>query len=159
MARQQYPLEALRTLRDERAEAQARDLAAQLARSSAAQLRLAEKERARREQGERTAASVRSERERLAAGLGSGADLQRCVEFEAGAAAQAALLLRAEAEARQALAHEREQEQKLREELAKRDAEAQLVRNHQARFHEQAADAALRAEEEVALEQWNARRR
>jgi hypothetical protein len=40
MARPEYPLEALRKLRDERAEAQVQSLAAQLARGQAAEARV-----------------------------------------------------------------------------------------------------------------------
>jgi hypothetical protein len=159
MARQQYPLEALRKLRDERAEAQAQTLAKQIARSGAAQAALNERERQRREHARRTLEALRAERERLAAGAVSGADLLRSADFEAGARAQAQLLERAETEARETLAKERAEEQRLRDELSRREAEAKLTRNHQATFHQQHEDAALRAEEEAALEQWNARHR
>lgn len=159
MARQQYPLEALRKLRDERAEAQAQTLARQIARAGAAQAALNERERQRREHAQRTLEALGAERERLAAGAVSGADLLRSAEFEAGARAQAQLLERAEAEARDALAKERAEEQRLRDDLSRREAEAKLTRNHQATFHQQHENAALRAEEESALEQWNARRR
>jgi hypothetical protein len=159
MARHEYPLEALRKLRDERAEAQAHDLAAQVALSQAAEAKLRERERARREHAARTADSVRVERERLADGGASGADLLRSADFEAAARLQAELLERAEAEARQTLARERAAEQKLREQLSAREAEAKLVRNHEASFHEQQAALSQKAEEETALEQWNARRR
>lgn len=159
MARQQYPLEALRKLRDERAEAQAQALAQQVARSSAAQAVLVERERARREHARVTAETLSTERERLARGGVSGADLLRASEFETAARAQAAGLERAESEARQLLAQQRAEEQKLREELGQREAEAKLARNHEANFHEQNASVALQAEEEAALEQWNARRR
>jgi hypothetical protein len=47
----------------------------------------------------------------------------------------------------------------LREELSRHDADVKLVENHEAQFHAQRAAAALRVEEEAALEQWNARRR
>jgi hypothetical protein len=159
MARQQYPLEALRKLRDDRAEAQAQTLAEQVARASAARAALSERERLRREQAQRTSEALRAERERLVAGAVSGADLQRSAEFEAAARAQAQLLERAEAEARDALAKERAEEERLREELSRREAEAKLTRNHEATFHQQNENVALRAEEEAALEQWNARRR
>lgn len=159
MPRQPYPLEALRRLRDERAEAQARGLAEQLARSAAAEAVLNARERARREQALFTDETVRAERARLGAGQVSGADLLRATEFESAACARAQELERAELEARQRLAHERAQEEKLRAELARLEAEAQLARNHEANFHEQHATATLRAEEEAVLEQWNARRR
>jgi hypothetical protein len=159
MARQQYPLEALRKLRDERAESQAHTLAEQVARASVAQAALRERERLRREHAQRTLQTLREERERLAAGAMSGADLQRSAEFEAAARAQAALLERAESDARDALARERAEEQKLRDELSRREAEAKLTRNHEATFHQQNETAAQRAEEETALEQWNARHR
>jgi hypothetical protein len=83
----------------------------------------------------------------------------RIADFEVAARMQAELLERAEAEARQALFQERAVEQKLREEQAQREAEAQLVRNHEANFHEHQAGLAQKAEEEAALEQWNARHR
>jgi hypothetical protein len=158
MARQQYPLEALRKLRDERAEAQALALAHQVARSSVAQTALAERERARREHAHSTAETLRAEGERLAQGGVSGADLLRAAEFEACARAQAGALESAEREARQRLGQQRAEEQKLREELGRREAEAQLARHHESDFHERNASTALRAEEEAALEQWNARR-
>jgi hypothetical protein len=159
MARQQYPLEALRKLRDERAEAELQELARQVARSASAEGKLRERERARREHAERTADSVRVERQRLVAGGVSGAELLRVVDFEVAARVQAERLERAEAEARQALASERALEQKLREQQATREAEAKLVRNHEANFHEREAELAQKAEEEAALEQWNARHR
>jgi hypothetical protein len=159
MARQQYPLEALRKVRDERAEAQARTLARQMARTSAAQAAVSERERQRREHARRTLETLETERARLAAGSASGADLSRVADFEAGARAQAGLLERCEAEARELLAKERGEEEKLREELSRREAEAKLTRNHEATFHEHNENAALRSEEEAALEQWNARHR
>ncbi len=159
MARQQYPLEALRKLRDERAEAQAQELAQQIARAESAERKLRERERVRREHAEHTAESVRTEQRRLAAGGASGAELLRVAEFVAAARVQAELLERAEAEARQTLAQERALEQKLREQQATREAEAKLVRNHEANFHERQADQAQKSEEEAALEQWNARHR
>jgi len=159
MSRQQYPLEALRKLRDERAEAQAQALAQQVARSSAAQAVLDERERVRREHARVTAETLRAERERLAQGGASGADLLRVSEFETAARTQAAGLEHAESEARRLLAQQRVEEQKLREELGRREAEAKLARNHEANFHARNASAALHAEEEAALEQWNARRR
>ena len=159
MARSQYPLEALRKLRDERAEAQAHELAQQVARSASAEATLRARELARREHAERTADSLRVERQRLAAGGVSGADLLRVADFEVAARVQAELLERAEAEARQALANERAVEQKLRAQQATREAEAKLVRNHEANFHEHEAQLAQKAEEEAALEQWNARHR
>jgi fused signal recognition particle receptor len=159
MARQQYPLEALRKLRDERAEAQARRLAEQVARSQCAEAKLRERERVRREQEARTAETVGIERQRLVEGAVSGADLQRVADFEVAARAQAELLRRAENEARQALAGERAEEQKLRQQQVEREAEAKLVRNHEAGFHERQVELVQKAEEEAALEQWNARRR
>jgi hypothetical protein len=159
MARQQYPLEALRKLRDERADAQARALAAQVARCAAAQAVVFEREQVRREHALSTAEMLRVERERLAAGQASAAELQRAGDFEARARTQARALERCEAEARELLAQQRAEEQKLREELGRREAEAQLARNHEANFHEQHESAVLRAEEEASLERWNAQRR
>jgi hypothetical protein len=158
MARQTYPLEALRKLRDERAEALVQDLARQVARTQGAAATLAERERARREHAARTAETVRSEGQRLAEGGVNGADLLRVADFEQAARVQAGLLEGAEAEARQNLAQERAAEQKLRDEQAAREAEAKLVRNHEASFHERQADLLQKTEEEAALEQWNARR-
>ena len=159
MAPPQYPLEALRKLRDERAEALVQELATQIARSQRAEAKLAERERARREHSERANEAVRAEQARLATEGVSGAELLRVADFEVATKAQAELLLRAEAEARQELAQERAQEQKLRQEQAQREAEAKLVRNHEASFHERQAEAVQKAEEEAALEQWNGRRR
>jgi len=158
MARQPYPLQALRQLRDERAEQQAQRLAAQIARSHAAELKLREHEEARRLQLEETAKHLRQERERLVLGLANGRDLLRIADFELAARARAVELERSEAEARQALAQERAEEQKLFAELSAREAEAKLVRNHEASFHERQADLQQKAEEEAALEQWSARR-
>jgi hypothetical protein len=159
MARQQYPLESLRKLRDERADAQARRLAEQVARSQSAEAKLHDRERIRREHEARTAETVGAERQRLVDGGVSGVDLLRIADFEVAARAQAELLRRAEAEARQALANERAEEQKLRQQQVDREAEAKLVRNHEAGFHERQAELAQKIEEEAALEQWNARRR
>lgn len=158
MARQPYPLETLRKLRDERAEALLQALAEQVARAQSAEAKLAERERVRCEHAARTAEAVRAEQQRLAEGGVSGVDLLRVAEFEVAARAQAQLLERAEAEARQVLASERVTEHKLREEQATLEAEAKLVRNHEASFHERQAELAQKAEEEAALEQWNARR-
>jgi colicin import membrane protein len=159
MARPQYPLEALRKLRDERAEAQALGLAQQIARSQRAEAKLVERERARREHAERAIEAVRAEQARLATQGVSGAELLRVADFEVATKAQAELLRRAEAEARQELAQERAEEQKLRQEQILREAEAKLVRNHEVSFHERQAEAVQKAEEEAALEQWNGRRR
>jgi hypothetical protein len=159
MARPSYPLEALRRLRDERAETLAQRLAEQVARSQAAEAKVRQGEAARRQHAERAAEAVRGEQERLATGGASGADVQRIADFEVATRAQAGLLQRAEAEARQFLAQERAAEQKLRDEQSVREAEAKLVRNHEAGFHEHQVSLAQKAEEEAALEQWNARRR
>jgi hypothetical protein len=158
MPRQPYPLEALRKLRSERAEAQARSLAAQIARSADAEARLRERERERREHEARTAETVHDERQRLVGSNASGTDLQRLVEFEAAARVQAGALARAEASARQVLAEERAREGELRDELGRLEAGAALVRNHETSFHHQQAELQQRAEEEAALEQWSARR-
>jgi hypothetical protein len=158
MSRPLYPLEALRKLRDDRAEAQAQSLAAQIACSGRAEAALREREHARREQEARTAETLRAEHERLARAGGSGSDLLRLAEFEAGARVQSAALAQSEAAARQRLAEERLQEQKLREELSRLEAEAQLVRNHETSFHERHAELQEKADEEAALEQWSARR-
>lgn len=157
MAGPRYPLETLRQLRDDRAEAQTHALAAQVARSQVAEAKLREREAARREHGERTAEVLRLERERLVLGV-RGADLLRLTDFEAAAKAQAGLLERAEAEARSALSQEREREQQLRLELAALEADAELVRRHEASFQEGHAQRREKAEEEAALEQWSARR-
>jgi hypothetical protein len=159
MVRQQYPLEALRKLRDERAEAQAQALAMQVARCAAAEALVMKREQLRREHALTTAAMLRAERERLGAGLASAADVQRAGDFEVTARDQARALERSEAEARELLAQQRAEERRLREELGRREAEAKLSRNHEANFHEQRASATLRAEEEASLERWNARRR
>ena len=159
MARLQYPLEALRKVRDERADALAQELAAQVTRTQAAEAKVRQREAARREHAERAAEAVCSEQERLANGGVSGADLGRIADFDVATKAQAGLLQRAEAEARQVLAQERSAEQKLRDEQSMREAEAKLVRNHEAGFHEQQVKLGQKAEEEAALEQWNARRR
>jgi hypothetical protein len=159
MARPSYPLEALRKLRDERAETLARRLAEQVARSQAAEAKVRQREAARRQHAERAAEAVRGEQERLATGGVSGADVQRIADFEVATKAQAGLLQRAEAEARQFLAQERATEQNLRDEQSVREAEAKLVRKHEAGFHEHQVSLAQKAEEEAALEQWNARRR
>jgi fused signal recognition particle receptor len=158
MAGQRYPLEALRKLRDERAEAQAHQLAAQVARTRGAEAKLRELELARREHAARVAETRRQERARVTEGGASGLDLLRLAEFETAAQAQSLALERAEGEARQVLSRERAEEQKLRQELSAREAEAKLVRNHEASFHEQNAEQQHKAEEEAALEQWNARR-
>jgi hypothetical protein len=158
MPRQPYPLEALRKLRGDRAQAQAVALAAQVARSTEADAKLREWERARREHEARSAEIVRAERERLAQGRVSGADLLRLTEFEDAARTQAGALERSEAGARQLLAEERAREQTLREELSRLEAEAKLVRNHEASFHERHAELQQKADEEAALEQWSARR-
>ena len=158
MPRQPYPLEALRQLRDERAEAQAQRLAAQIARSQAAEAKLTQRQRARREHESATAAALKAERDRLELTGASGAELLRLSEFERAARAQAGLLLDSETEARQQLTAERDEEQKLRAELAQLEAEAKLVRNHEVSFHEHHAQLQEKADEEAALEQWSARR-
>jgi hypothetical protein len=158
MSRQLYPLEALRKLRDERAEGQALSLAAQIARSNEAEAKLRARERARRDHETRSIETLRAERQRLAEGGSRGADLLRLAEFETAARAQAAVLEQTEESARQRLDEERTQEQNLREMLARLEAEAKLVRHHEASFHERHAERQEKAEEEAALEQWSARR-
>jgi hypothetical protein len=153
-----YPLETLRKLRDERADAQARALAAQIARSEAAEAALHERQAARREHAERTAAALRSEQERWAAGSISGAEVRRLADFTDAAGLHGKALERAEADARATLNQERAREQQLREELAAREAEAELVRRHEAGFYQQHAERREKAEEEAAQEQWGARR-
>lgn len=157
MAGPRYPLETLRKLRDERAEAQAQALAAQIARSEAAETKLRERETARREHALRTAETERAEAGRLAEGV-SGADLQRWADFTAAAQFQAQALERLESEARRILVEERARERQLREELSSREAEAELVRRHEHGFHQHHAERQEKADEEAALEQWSARR-
>ena len=159
MARAPYPLEALRKLRDDQTEAQAQALADQVARSAGAARALEQRAAARRAHAQQTRESLDQERARLLGGRVSGAELARASEFETAARAEQELLERAEAEARQALLEARAAEQQLREELARREADAKLVRNHETNFHEHRAEQAERAEEEAALEQWNARHR
>lgn len=159
MARREYPLEALRKLRDDRAQAQAQALARQLTCVAAAEALLRERERVRREHEAQTAEALRGERTRLASGAASGADLRRVADFEVGARAQSAALARNETAAREQLLEERAEEQQIRAELARLEAEAQLARNHEADFHRRQENAAQKAEEEAALEQWNARQR
>jgi hypothetical protein len=159
MARLPYPLEALRKLRDDQAQTQAQALAAQVARSASAARVLEQRVAARRAHAEQTRETLALEQSRLLGGGVSGAELLRAAEFETAAHAQAALLERAEADARQALFDARAAEQELREGLARREADAKLVRNHETSFHERAAERTAGAEEEAALEQWNARRR
>lgn len=159
MARPEYPLQALRELRAERVQAQLRRLAEQVASTAQAEAKLLQRERSRRNHAEQTATSLRAERERLAASHMAAAELARAAEFEAGARAQATLLERAEQEARTELATQREQERLARSELSRLEADAELLKKHELGFHERARDVALRAEEEAALEQWNARQR
>ncbi|HEY6078787.1 MAG TPA: hypothetical protein VIW29_08285 [Polyangiaceae bacterium] len=158
MARLVYPLHALRALRDERAQAQQRQLAEHVTRTQQALAALARREQLRREHAARTARELQVERQRLLLVPSSGADLARLAEFEAALRAQAALLERAEAEAREKLASERAEEQRARAALSQREADAKLVREHEAGFQARADEAASRAEEEAMLEQWNARR-
>src|SRR3954462_12823251 len=99
MARSHYPLEALRKLRDERAEAELQELARQVARTVSAEAKLRERELGRREHAARTAQNLSAEQRRLSAGGASGAELQRVADFTAGARVQAARLEHAEAEA------------------------------------------------------------
>jgi hypothetical protein len=158
MARQPYPLESLRKLREERSEAHAQRLAAQIARSAAAQVKLTAREQARRDHESAAALAVEAERGRLEQGGASGADLSRLSEFERAARAKTEALLESEASARQQLASERAEEQQLRAQLAKLEAEAELVRHHETSFHERHAELQEKADEEAALEQWSARR-
>lgn len=158
MARPVYPLQALRGLRDERVQAQQSQLADHVTRTQQALAALARREQVRCEHAARTARELEAERQRLLRTPSSGADLARLAEFDAAARAQTARLERAEAEAREALARARDEEQAARDALSQREAEAKLVREHEAGFHARAEEAASRAEEEAALEQWNARR-
>ncbi len=144
-------------MREDQAEAQTHALAAQVACSQAAEAKVRQREAARREHAERTATTLRVERARLATGV-CGFDLLRVADFEQGARAQAAVLERAEGEARRALAEERAKEQQLRQELAAREADAELVRRHETSFHEHHEDLRQKAEEEAAQEQWSAKR-
>ncbi len=156
MARQPYPLQALRELRERRAEASAEALARQVARSATFAAALGEHERVRREHAERLTLVLEQERQRLAAGPVSGAELRRASDFEQAERAALAVTVAVEAQARAALAREQAEEQRLRAELGRAEAEAKLVRDHEASFYEKQVDAALRAEEEAALERWNA---
>jgi len=159
MARPPYPLEALRKLRDDQADAQARALAEQVARSADAERLVQERAAARRAHAQQTGDSLAEEQARLLTAGASGAELLRAAEFETAMRAQAELLQRAESEAQQALRAARAAEEQLRQELARREADAKLVRNHETSFLERAAERAAHSEEEAALEQWNARRR
>lgn len=158
MARPVYPLQALRELRDERAKAERQKLAQQMARTQQALALLEAREQARREHAAGTERELEAERSRLFHAPASGADLARLAEFQAAARARAGLLEQAESEARQRLTQQRAEEQKARAELARREADAKLVHEHQAGFVARVEEAASRAEEEAMLEQWNARR-
>lgn len=158
MVRQHYPLEALRKLRDERADEQARRLAEQVALCQQALTELLAREALVREHERRTAEILRVERERLDLAGATGSELARLVDFGVAASVQAERLRRFELEARQRLANERAAEDKLRRELTALEAEAELVRNHEADFQQRETEVAQKADEEAALEQWNARR-
>jgi hypothetical protein len=158
MARPVYPLEALRELRDERAKTERQELAQQVARTQQALATLEAREQVRREHAARTERELEAERSRLFHAPASGADLARLAEFQAAARGQARLLEQAVAEARERLAQQRAEEQKARAELARREAEAKVVHEHEAGFVARVEAAAARAEEEAMLEQWNARR-
>jgi hypothetical protein len=158
MVRAKYPLEALRKLRDEQAETQAKALAAQLSRQRAAEAELQERQRARGEHEARAAEALRGEQDRLSRVGMSGAELARIAEFQRAVRVQAELLARDEAAALEAVTVEREKSDVLRASQALREAEAKLVRNHQASFDQAHHELQEKAEEEAALEQWNARR-
>jgi hypothetical protein len=159
MARPGYPLNALRELRDERAQAEQQRLAQQVARTQQAIDQLKAREGARLEHAARIAGELDSENDRLWHAPVSGVDLARLAEFRAAASAQAQLLEQAEARARQGLEEQRGEEQKVRAELARVEAEAKLVHEHEASFVARVEAAAARAEEEEMQDQWNARRR
>ncbi len=158
MARPVYPLKALRELRDERAKTERQQLAQQVARTQQALATLEQREQARRQHAARTEGELEAERSRLFHDPASGAAWARLAEFQAAARAQARLLERAESEARERLTEQRAEEQKARDELGRREAEAKLVHEHEAGFVARLEEAASRAEEEAMLEQWNARR-
>lgn len=159
MARQAYPLEALRKLRDERARAATEQLARQVARSAAAAAAYRERVRLGREHAERTAEALSQEQRRLAQAPLEGADWQRAAEFAAAERARGEALKAAAEAARAALEREQAEEERLRAELGRLEAEAKLAQNHEQSFHERGAQAALQVEEETALEQWTARHR
>ncbi len=158
MTRRQYPLESLRKLRDERAQALTRDLASQMGRCQAGEANLRLCERACRAHASALVEAEALERGRLLRGELSGADLLRSAEFAVAAGIQRRQLDLELVQARSALAHERSREAELRAQVARGEADAKLVRQHEAGFHEREAEQALRSEEEAALEQWSARR-
>jgi hypothetical protein len=159
MPRRPYPLDALRRLRDQRTEEQALSLAQQLARSRSAEQVARERSAACRSHAAGVDACHEHERTELERGLLSGADLLRNVEFSVAAAAQAAQLRAAEAKAHSALEDERKRQAQAQRELARREADAKLVHQHARAFATAEAETAERADEEAALEQWNARQR
>ena len=156
--RYRYPFEALHWLRHQRVEQHAAAVSESAARTARARREEARAATARQDSEASLSELSRIEGARLSAGQSRAGDLQVVGDWRQGAEAE----LQAKAEllvkARAARLSEAAAEGGLRRALGQASNEARAVDAHRQAFREARAAASERADEEVATEQWSARR-
>ena len=144
-----YPLEALVSLREQRVDERAREVADQRQRTDAAQ--------ARAEQA-RVGEAVTAERDRVEDGGARVADLAAAARFAAQGAAHIEALGQREQELSQELREEQVEEERRRRALAGADADAKAVAEHRQRWRQERAAQIEAREEDDAADVFGGRR-
>lgn len=155
--RRRYPFDALRGLRHERVSEQARVVAERVAESARALAREIEAEATRRSTERDILGLARSEQASLDHGLLRSGDLAAIAAWRGGADAQLEVKAQAARRARETRSNEVLAEAAARRALATADSEAQAIDRHQGAFRNAEAALEERADDEAAMDLWNAR--
>ena len=152
--RHRYPFEALRWLRQQRADRQATVLGESARRAAQAQNEALRAEAARRNSEQNLSALSAAEQVRLDQGLVRAFDLKIVADWQKGAAVELAAKTERERLARETQASEAAAEAAARRALASASNEVKMMDTHRDAFRAQRAKAEELCEEEAAAEQW-----
>ena len=153
-----YPLEALVSLREQRVDERAREVADQRQRTDAAQARAEQARRQREAEQARVGEAVTAERDRVEDGGARVADLAAAARFAAQGAAHIEALGQREQELSQELRAEQVEEERRRRALAGADADAKAVAEHRQRWRQERAAQIEAREEDDAADVFGGRR-
>jgi hypothetical protein len=158
MRKAKYPLESLQQVRDAKVDDATSALGKAVSERESAERERARAEALRLEQERRAEEQRSSERLALEGGQLTVADLARRDAWEFGVGEEASRLARAEGAAKSVEEEARGTEQKARDALASKKADADVVAKDKARFVDQQNKRALAHEEETAEEAWRPKR-
>jgi len=158
MRKAKYPLESLQKVRDAKVDEATSALGKAVSERESAERERARAEAIRLEQQRRAEVLRTGERLALQEGQLTVADLARHDAWEFGVGAEASRLARAEEAAKSRQDEALGTEQKAREALASKKADADVVAKDKARFVDQQNKRALAHEEETAEEAWRPKR-